>query len=277
MIIKFKPLFFFLQFLFIKLTSNFKFIKLKTVLDDLKLLPDFLNSKSTDFQSYRITMLGLQKTLNKINDLQNVKLQPVNISKYKESLETIKIKRMFDINGSDKGSYHRYDLIYGNVLKELGKNLNILEIGIGTNFSNVPSNMGYLGVPGASLRSFRDFDETFQIVGCDIDRRILFNENRITSYYLDQLDDISWLSLKEKLKNLKFDLIIDDGLHSLFANLQTFTFCSDLIKMNGKIIIEDVSRSSLSGWQIIYSVVKNNWDLEVINTRNSIVLIFSKK
>jgi hypothetical protein len=57
-------------------------------------------------------------------------------------------------HGSDKGSGgHNYTNVYEKILNHLvGKeDVNIFELGIGTNNPNLPSTMGVNGVPGASL------------------------------------------------------------------------------------------------------------------------------
>ena len=57
-------------------------------------------------------------------------------------------------------------------------NLNIFEVGLGTNNVDVPSNMGKDGKPGASLRAWRDY-----FPNADIDTRILFKEDKIQTFY----------------------------------------------------------------------------------------------
>ena len=56
------------------------------------------------------------------------------------------------------------------------------------------------GKPGASLRVFRDYFLNAKIYGADIDKNILFTSDRIFTYYVDQLDEISILSMWNKIK-----------------------------------------------------------------------------
>ena len=70
--------------------------------------------------------------------------------------------------------------------------MNILEIGLGTNNVDVVSNMGRDGIPGASLRAFRDYLINSKIYGADIDKSILFSEERIETYFVDQTNDTSF-------------------------------------------------------------------------------------
>lgn len=61
-------------------------------------------------------------------------------------------------NRSDKGSiniknsWHNYTTFYYSIFKDLReKQLRVFELGLGTNNTNIPSNMGPKGKPGASL------------------------------------------------------------------------------------------------------------------------------
>jgi hypothetical protein len=143
--------------------------------------------------------------------------------------QSMELKVLFDQYGSDKAGKHDYHLIYGAVLSKKLAIENILEVGMGTNNLDVASNMGKLGKPGASLRAFRNFCVNAEIYGADIDKRILFSEERIKTFYLDQTDSKSFQQLKSELPEL-FDLVIDDGLHSPNANIATLDFGLRIIK-----------------------------------------------
>jgi hypothetical protein len=100
---------------------------------------------------------------------------------------TAELATLFNQYGSDKSSAHDYHLVYAPLLGPRRSDpLRLLEIGLGTNDPNVVSTMGPSGKPGASLRAFRDFCPNAQVFGADIDRRILFDEDRIRTYYVDQ-------------------------------------------------------------------------------------------
>ena len=45
--------------------------------------------------------------------------------------------------------------------------------------------MGTEGKPGASLRAFRDFCMNAEVIWADIDKRILFKEDRINKIWED--------------------------------------------------------------------------------------------
>jgi len=95
---------------------------------------------------------------------------------------------LFSLHGSDKATAHNYHLIYSSVLKgKRNRPIRILEIGIGPNNVGVPSTIGRLGRPGPSLRAFRHWAPNSLVVGADVNRRILFSEERISTYHVDQL------------------------------------------------------------------------------------------
>jgi hypothetical protein len=78
------------------------------------------------------------------------------------------------------------------------------------------------------------------VYGADIDKDILFESERIKTSYVDQMDSRTFNDLLNKFGNTKFDLIIDDGLHSIGANLNTLIFALNNLKDNGWIVIEDI-------------------------------------
>ena len=154
-------------------------------------------------------------------------------------------------NKSDKSTTHRYYIFYSYILNKLGieKELNTLEIGLGTNNPNLVSTMGVDGRPGASLYSFKEYLPNSNIHGADIDKDILFEEDRIKTCYVDQLNSTSFEEIKNKFGDIKYDLIIDDGLHSIGANFNTLLFALENLKENGWVVIEDIIYGS--NWQSI--------------------------
>ena len=102
-----------------------------------------------------------------------------------EGLEEIrKIAGLFKLYGSDKSTTNDYHRIYAPILCDSSKTAKILEIGLGTNNTDIVSTMGCNGTPGASLRAFRDFCPKAEIYGADVDSRILFSEDRIKTFLL---------------------------------------------------------------------------------------------
>ena len=140
---------------------------------------------------------------------------------------TRELAALFNHYGSDKSSVHNYHLLYAPLLgPRRNDSLHLLEIGLGTNYPDLVSTMGASGKPGASMRAFRDFCPNAQVFGADIDRRVLFEEDRIRTYYVDQTRVSSFNELSANLPDGLFDLVIDDGLHSPNANIATMLVCA---------------------------------------------------
>jgi hypothetical protein len=157
--------------------------------------------------------------------------------------------------GSDKGSLnidhsyhnhnHNYTTFYYSIFKHLReKKLRIFELGIGTNNVNIPSNMGKNGTPGASLFGWSEFFFNSHIFGADIDTDILFNTDKIKTFYCDQTDpEVIKKMWNEPDLQDNFDIIIEDGLHTFNANVTFFENSIHKLKPNGYFIIEDILNS----------------------------------
>jgi len=173
--------------------------------------------------------------------------------------------------GSDKGSYHNYTTIYYEYFNNISNNnLNIFEVGLGTNYTDVASSMGPNGKPGASLYGWKEFFPNSNIYGADIDKRILFNDDRIKTYFCDQtnIQSINNLWNNDDLLNLEFDVILDDGLHEFNANLTFFENSFFKLKKGGKYIIEDLFPETVKEFENIKEqlIIKHNiLSFEVLN------------
>ena len=201
---------------------------------------------------------NLVPLLNKFSHLQGEKhmtitdIEKLNNSKEKENISNL--QKLFNKYKSDKGDWHNYHLLYANLLKRKELITKILEIGLGTNNEDIIGNMGKFAVPGASLRSFKDFCPNAKIYGADIDKTVLFEEPRIKTYYVDQTSSSSLRELGKKIGG-GFDLIIDDGLHAPHANLEFLLFGTKLLKKGGWLVIEDIEKASLPIWQLVISIL----------------------
>jgi hypothetical protein len=193
------------------------------------------------------------KTNINLYNLDNIKIQIKNnnILLFEEVLPTNNninnsLCEIMSKNGSDKGgknNRHNYTKIYTELFKSLiNKNINLFEVGLGTNYTDIKSSMGENGKPGASLRGWKEFFTKSMIYGADIDKRILFNEDRIRTFYCDQTnaENIEKLWQNLELKDIQFDIIIDDGLHEYDANIIFFENSIHKLKLNGFYIIEDL-------------------------------------
>ena len=171
----------------------------------------------------------------------------------KPSADVDALCKMFLEHGSDKSTHHDYHEVYGPLVDRKA-NLRILEVGLGTNNLSVQSNMGLGGHPGASLRAFRDWAPKAQVFGADIDAGILFEEDRIKTYWVDQTDPASLRALAEQV-GTGFDLIIDDGLHLPHANFNTIEALRPLLKPTGTMVIEDIDAIHLHYWHAVTPIL----------------------
>jgi len=174
--------------------------------------------------------------------------------------------KIMNSEGSDKGGrWHNYTLEYYKLFKDKqNEPLNIFELGLGTSNTDIPSNMGPDGIPGASLRAWKTFFPIAYIFGADIDDRIIFTEDRIETFYVDQTDPKSVLEMwnNDKLNGVKFDIIIDDGLHTLDANRIFFENSINELKEDGIFIIEDINYGHVSLYEEWLSPLDVNYEIK---------------
>lgn len=153
---------------------------------------------------------------------------------------------------SDKGQgWHNYTTIYSALFGELcDKPVRIFELGLGTDNPNLASTMRANGRPGASLRGWRELFPHAAVYGADIDRDILFEEDRIKTFYCDQLDSLAIRDLwaHGELRDA-FDIIIDDGLHTFEANTSFLEGSIEHLRPGGFFVIEDILRDALERWR----------------------------
>jgi hypothetical protein len=165
----------------------------------------------------------------------------------KMAMEATPLCEIMGRNKSDKGrtdlinSWHNYTTFYYSIFNEMrNNNLRIFELGLGTNNTNLPSNMGADGRPGASLYGWAEFFPNSAIFGADIDKDILFKTNQISTFYCDQTKPEV---IKEMWNHVSleqpFDIIIEDGLHTYEANVCFFENSIHKVK-SGYYIIEDI-------------------------------------
>jgi SAM-dependent methyltransferase len=170
-----------------------------------------------------------------------------------------KFCRVMTKYGSDKGRAHNYTTVYSALFKRrYHQPLRIFELGLGSNNPDVPSSMGVFGVPGASLRGWRELFPHALVYGADIDRGILFQEDRIKTFYCDQLDRSSIHELWSRADlQAGVDIIIEDGLHTFEANVSFLEESLDHLRPGGIYVCEDIMWNRVDEWcdrlETIYS------------------------
>lgn len=142
------------------------------------------------------------------------------------------LEDLFNKYGCDKAKKHHYHRVYQPEFESLkDKPINILEIGV---------------FKGDSIRAWLEFFPNATIYAIDIFVRYSPEE-------IDILQDprVKWLradstnfAIREQIKQewprIRFDIIIDDGLHTPDANTKTLHNLFPLLKKNGMFFVEDV-------------------------------------
>ena len=231
--------------------SIFKIFDLKVLRRKLKLILSAQLPFNKLVKNYQIKVLF--NVFEKINYLKLYNKKSPNIIsenslikleyKYKNNSDCKKLLNLFNEYGSDKSALA---YLYFDIFKTK-KIYHLLEIRLGSKNIFIRSNM-YSGKgggawgednfkPGGSLRAFQKYLDA-NVYGADIDKKILFQEKKIKTFFVDQLDHLTLRYLKKKIP--KLDLIIDDGLHQPDANLNTIVELIEHLKLNGLIVVEDI-------------------------------------
>jgi hypothetical protein len=179
-------------------------------------------------------------------------MEPISIDEFEVSLNLPSelVSSVFQSLGCSKVAFSRvYSYMLGKI-HSASVVPRILEIGIGTNNESAISTMGKNYRPGASLRSYKALLENAQIFGVDYDASCLFSEERIETAFGDQTKLDSLMSLGSKFGS-DFDLVIDDGLHSPEANLNSLIFGLRVLGARGMIYIEDISPNAIDIWKLV--------------------------
>jgi cephalosporin hydroxylase len=135
--------------------------------------------------------------------------------------------------------------------------------------------MGRNGKPGASLITFVEFDSRINVTGADIDRKILFTANHVKCFFIDQTELDSYYALASQVGINQFDFIIDDGLHSTEANLNSLIFAQNHLTWGGYLIIEDIPDNSLPVWNVVIGIMRSKGhEISITRATRCNVIIF---
>lgn len=193
--------------------------------------------------------------------------------------------------GSDKGhpeqskQNHDYTIFYDSIFKDFkNKEIRLFELGLGTNNTNILSNMGVNGKPCASLYGWRTYFPNSWVFGADIDKDILIQFPKIKTFYCDQTDPKCIANMwNEPLLQENFDIIIEDGLHTFEANVCFFENSIHKLNNGGYYIIEDINDINIqlfndkiqNEWTLNYPYLSFNWELNKFKNRqdNNLLVI----
>jgi len=208
-----------------------------------------INNDGDDIVNFEI--VGM---INKLSEEQKIKFE--KYCKYVSLSDNTTLCDIMNKNKSDKASrigtssghnYTKYyDLIFDSRRYD---NVNMFELGLGTNNINFTSNMGENGVPGASIFGWNEYFINGNIYGADIDTGCLFVTNDIRTFYCDQTDP--WIIKQmwdNKYLDFDIDIIIEDGLHTFDANITFFENSYHKLHKNGIYIIEDINSNEIVNW-----------------------------
>lgn len=200
----------------------------------------------------------------------------------------IDFAQLCDDFNSDKGtlkqeavSYpwhaHTYQNIYSLLFDHCREEVNaVFECGIGPIDTEFQKH-GIRKMEKTSLGIWSEYFPNASIVGADIDLKALFNGPRIESYFVNQLDSLSVARLWQKCKVEKFDLMIDDGLHTFPANVSLFEGSIKKLNRSGIYVIEDVSERDFKLFIDYFSV--SNFSVQFVagsrkfNKNDNLILI----
>ena len=158
---------------------------------------------------------------------------------------------------TDKGSSHTYTGMYEEILSQYkNKECTLLEIGVQSGGSAL---LWSKYLPNAKL-SFADVDPLNQMVIDMIGDKCIFHLGDAYSDY--------GLNAIKSARPEGFDVIIDDGPHTLQSMVECIRRYLPMVKKDGYLIIEDVQ--NISWCETLKNEVpleyKNN--IEIVDTRN---------
>jgi hypothetical protein len=247
---------------------------------DINMLKMFSAGSANDGNFKHLWLLGASLFINQINTLISSHTDYIfkikDIADFSNDSQTL--ANIFSKNASDKSTRHNYDIMYSYIINKIGvdKKFNLLEIGLGTNNPFLLSTMGLGARPGASLYAFKEYLANANIYGADIDKTILFECERIKTSYVDQMDLSTFSLMAANFGNIKFDLIIDDGLHSLAANLNTIIFALEYLNDGGWIVIEDIEPANIDNWVSIDYILSKKYETFIVKARHSYMYVIQK-
>ena len=155
------------------------------------------------------------------------------------------LKSYFDAHKEGKGIMkwvHYFDIYHRHFKKFVGKEVNILEVGV---------------FGGGSLGMWRDyFGPKCRIYGVDIEKECKIYENEYTNIFIgDQADRKFWERFKEEVPTI--DILIDDGGHQAEQQIVTLEEMLPCISPGGVYFCEDIQRAHNDFTSYLSGLVNN--------------------
>jgi hypothetical protein len=161
---------------------------------------------------------------------------------------------------SDKSTilkWHNYTSLYNYLFKDIkNKKLNVFEVGI---FDGAKSLFGW-----------QEYFQNSNIYAADIDTKTFVESERIKCFFCDQRNPniINNMWNSTELKDIEFDIIIDDGDHSFISNYTFFVNSIHKLKKGGYFIIEDLLQDNFNEFQKCIPKLKEKFNLDYIEVMN---------
>lgn len=159
-----------------------------------------------------------------------------------------------ELKGTDKDTKHSYLDIYQSLFDSIkNKNLSILEIGIQF---------------GASSLLWQEYFVNSKLTLIDIEYQLTedikskLSKDRCDLIIFDAYDDVNFKTLEDK----KFDIIFDDGPHTLESQIFVVNNYTKLLSENGILIIEDIQ--VFNDTEKLKKLLGSNFDVEIIDLRH---------
>lgn len=143
---------------------------------------------------------------------------------------------LVDNSKTDKNTSHSYLGLYQKLLESKKYTAKrVLEVGIGA----------FEEKNGGSIKLWRDFFVNATIYGLDIlpiNRVIneILNDDRVILYTSTDAYDINFFNTHFLYKNIRCDVMLDDGPHTLESMIQFIKLYSQIMTDDGILIIEDI-------------------------------------
>lgn len=163
----------------------------------------------------------------------------------------VELRKLFDKYECDKGYKHGYEKVYAPAMEsKRNDEINILEVGI---------------FKGVSIEAWLDYFPNATIYAIDIFTRVtpgelpILKKDRVKWLKADSLNQNLQNKLKSTWGDVKFDFIIDDGMHTPEANKLTFDNLKSFLKDDGVYFIEDAwPIDIMSGQEMGHPWIRSN-------------------
>ena len=160
-----------------------------------------------------------------------------------------KLSLEFTAAYSDKGSHHGYHEVYSHLLAALEPK-SFLEIGLFLNDTQ-----------HTDLFAWEQVFPNADIYGADIKEHLLFERNRIKTFFVDQSKVDTITELRKYLPK-QIDIILDDASHIFDLTINTFENLFDLVSDGGIYMIEDIlfGNYNMDSWEQRVGQLTNYFD-----------------